>query len=443
MIPTWNSAKSLGLCLDALALSSFNRHASHRLRVIVCDDGSTDSTQADLRARGHDLNLVVIRQDNCGQSFALNAAIARAEADVVVFCDSDMLLGCGALDEIAARHQRWPDVLCVGFRTDIAPAAIPSDQAGLADLIHTEALSGDNRVRFDQPTLVPNMMNVTRWLTALDGGGHLLDCSGMHWPRHRFLFGCLFSVGRELIGAANGMPEIVPRWGYQDTLMAAKLEALGAFVLPVTTAWGWHVEHQIRHADQWFQYRRNALAYAEIMAQDLEQVSWRAPVGAAAPGQVWSMERATAVVHLERTVAKTPELLHALGLWEECLTALGPAPATVRENLIADECRFRLGQVEELSEVPATSSIWYALALLRVGRLAQAREAFRRIADGIDPVADYATSASPPELLHLAASLSANGMPEAARLHQDVAALLDPAFDALPVTGAALKATEQ
>src|SRR5439155_466884 len=185
----WNSAGSLGPCLDAIALSSLNRHAPHRLRVMVCDDGSTDSTQADLRARRRDLDLLVMRHDHRSQAFAINAALERAEADVIVFCDADMLLGCGALDEIAARHERWP--------------------------------------------------------------------------------------------------EVVPRWGYQDALLVARLEALGAFVLPVTTAWGWHVVHEIRHADQWFQYRRNGLAYAEILAQKSAELSWRVP-DAPLVREVWS-----------------------------------------------------------------------------------------------------------------------------------------------------------
>lgn len=425
IIAAWNSAGSLGPCLDAIALSSFNRHAPHRLRVIVCDDGSTDSTQADLRARRRDLDLLVIRQDHRSQAFAINAALERAEADVIVFCDADMLLGCGALDEIAARHERWPEVVCAGFRGNIDAPAVPDKRDGLAELIHRESLSGDNRVRFHMPTLTPNMMDATRWLTRLGDGRHLLDCEGMRWSRHRYVFGCLFSAARTLLADANGMPEIVPRWGFQDALLVARLEALGAFVLPVTTAWGWHIVHEIRHADQWFQYRRNGLAYAEILAQEPEDLSWRAPADAPAVRDVWSAERTEAVTQPERPVRATAELLHALGLWRACLDRLGPAPSTPREKLLADECRMRLGGVDELSTAPAAASLWHALALLRTGRTAEARTAFRCCADGTDPVADYATSASPPELLHLAADLAANGMPEIARLHREVAVLLD------------------
>jgi len=426
IIPAWNSAGSLGACLDALALSSLNRLAPHRLRVVVCDDGSTDSTWADLRARRRDLNLLVVRQHNQGQSFAINTALSVAEAEVVVLCDADMMLGCGALDEIAARHERWPDVVCVGFRSDIDAAALPDGPDGLTELIHREALSGDSRLRFHMQTLVPNMMDATRWLTSLGAGRHVLDCEGTRWPRHRYVYGCLFSVARELMAAANGMPEIVPRWGYQDTLMAARLEALGAFVLPVTTAWGWHVAHSIRHSDQWFQYRRNSLAYAEILTQEPEELSWRASADARELREVWSVDRAEAATQPDHPVRATPELLHALGLWEACLDRLGSAPATPSEALLADECRLRLGRLDELSAAPAAVSLWHALALLRTGRTAEARAALRRCVDGSDPVTSYAISASPPELLHLGTHFAANGMPEIARVHRDVAVLVDP-----------------
>jgi hypothetical protein len=426
IIAAWNSAGSLGPCLDAIALSSLNRHAPHRLRVIVCDDGSTDSTQDDLRARSRDLNLLVIRQEHRSQAFAINAALDRAEADVIVFCDADMLLGCGALDELAARHERWPDVVCAGFRGNIDAAALPEGSDALAELIHREALSGDNRVRFHLPTLAPNMMDATGWLAGLGGGRHLLDCEGTRWARHRYVFGCLFSAARDLVDAAAGMPEIVPRWGFQDSLLVARLEALGGFVLPVAAAWGWHVTHEIRHADQWFQYRRNSLAYAEILAQKPEEAFWRAPADAPAVREVWSVDSTEPVIQPERSVHATADLLHALGLWEACLDRLGPTPSTPREMLLADECRLRLGRVEELSAAPAGASLWHAVALLRIGRIAEAGTAFRRCADGADPVAHYATSASPPELLHLGAHFEANGMPEVARLHRDVATLLDP-----------------
>lgn len=425
LIASWDSAGSLGACLNALALSSLNRLAPERLRVVVCDDGSTDSTQADLRSRRPDLDLVVVRQDHGGQAFALNAALERASADILVFCDADMLLGCGALDEIAARHERWPDVVCAGFRTDIAATDVPLDRPGIAELIHREAITGDNRVRFHMPTLAPNMMHATRWLTRLGGGRRLVDCEGMHWLRHRLVFGCLFSASRALVAAAGGMPEVVPRWGFQDSLLVARLEAAGAFVLPVTTAWGHHITHQIRHADQWFQYRRNALAYTEILQQDFRSPSWRVPADVPMVREVWSRGRGLRTDDRERSTATSPELLHALGLWDDCLDLLERESTSPHRAVIADECRWRLHSLEELASAPSAATVWHALALLRTGRSREARVAFLRGAEGSDPVARYAASASPPELQHLGALFAANGMVDTAALYRDVAVLAD------------------
>ena len=93
VICAYNEAKSLGARLEnALALD----YPSDRLEIVVASDGSTDGTNAiagGFASRGVRL-LALPRQ---GKIPALNAAVASARGDVLVFSDANSLYESGAL----------------------------------------------------------------------------------------------------------------------------------------------------------------------------------------------------------------------------------------------------------------------------------------------------------------------------------------------------------
>jgi Glycosyl transferase family 2 len=211
VVPVWNSEQTIERCLDAIGRSSLNRLAPSRLQVVVCDDGSTDASWQRIARARRDMDVAAFRLAHRGQSAALNAGLERASGDIVVFCDSDMVLGCGALDELAARHERWSDAVCFGFHSNIPPAAVETSSTW--SLMHREAVSRDPRVRFYLPTLVPNLLDASGWLSRLHGGRSMLDSRGGRWRRHRFLFGCLFSARRELMLGNDGFPDALNGWG--------------------------------------------------------------------------------------------------------------------------------------------------------------------------------------------------------------------------------------
>lgn len=92
VIPTYNRASLL-----PAAIVSVREQRHPALELIVVDDGSTDTTQALLRAR-NDVD-VVIHQRNAGPAAARNAGIRRARGEWIGFLDSDDL---------------WtPDALCL------------------------------------------------------------------------------------------------------------------------------------------------------------------------------------------------------------------------------------------------------------------------------------------------------------------------------------------
>lgn len=82
VVPAFNAAATLPLCLRALAAQDYPRD---RYEVIVVDDGSTDDTAAIAAAAG----VQVIRQANAGPAAARNAGIAAAAGEIILFTDAD------------------------------------------------------------------------------------------------------------------------------------------------------------------------------------------------------------------------------------------------------------------------------------------------------------------------------------------------------------------
>ena len=417
VVPVWNSEETVERCLDAVGRSSLNRLAPSRLEVVVCDDGSTDASWQRVARARRDVDVVALRLTHRSQSAALNAGLERASGDVVVFCDSDMVLGCGALDELAARHERWSDALCFGFHSNIPPAAATASSTW--SLMHLEACSRDPRVRFYLPTLVPNMLDASGWLLRLRSGRFMLDSRGGVWRRHRFVFGCLFSVRRELILENDGFPDILNGWGHNDLLVAARLEAAGAFLLPVASAWGHHVEHPIRQPDRWFQLRRNGLAYRELLERPPRRRDWRAAAQAELLKSTLLRRRDDAPTTEPARIDHDAAAFAAVGEWSQCLAR---AQAEGNDELVS-EALFRLRRYDDEISCCGGGTIWRALSHHRLGNGHEARRALEAAATGDDTSA-YALTASGPELERLSRHYSEQEMRDIARLYRDLAEII-------------------
>jgi glycosyltransferase involved in cell wall biosynthesis len=82
VIPTFNSAKVLGKCLESLTNQTVGRE---KYEVIVVDDGSNDGTK-DVVAK---YPVTYIYQQNSGPAVARNNGVRRAEGDIILFTDAD------------------------------------------------------------------------------------------------------------------------------------------------------------------------------------------------------------------------------------------------------------------------------------------------------------------------------------------------------------------
>jgi glycosyltransferase involved in cell wall biosynthesis len=90
------------------ALDSIRSQTLPPLEVIVCDDGSTDALEAALTPYREE--IVLLRQENRGESSARNAAARAASGDFVAILDADDVYHPGFLAAVSELAQLRPDL---------------------------------------------------------------------------------------------------------------------------------------------------------------------------------------------------------------------------------------------------------------------------------------------------------------------------------------------
>jgi cellulose synthase/poly-beta-1,6-N-acetylglucosamine synthase-like glycosyltransferase len=99
IVAAYNEAGCIRAKLDTTLAQ---RYPGHRLEVIVVSDGSTDDTDAIVRAHP-DRRVRLVRQEpRAGKSAALNRGVAAARGDVLVFTDANALFVPDALAALVA-----------------------------------------------------------------------------------------------------------------------------------------------------------------------------------------------------------------------------------------------------------------------------------------------------------------------------------------------------
>ena len=86
IVPCYNSAKYLPLCLDSILKQTYKQ-----FEVVVVNDGSTDDTDLVIKPYLDDPRIKYIKQDNAGPPKARNTGINNADGDYIAFLDSDDL----------------------------------------------------------------------------------------------------------------------------------------------------------------------------------------------------------------------------------------------------------------------------------------------------------------------------------------------------------------
>jgi glycosyltransferase involved in cell wall biosynthesis len=114
IIPVHNGTRFLKQCLAAVKESSYSCY-----EIIVVDDGSTDES-ADIACQEGARVFQLPRRS--GPAAARNFGAKKAEGDILLFIDSDVLIKTETLVRVVSDYQKHPDIVAVFGSYDDNPA---------------------------------------------------------------------------------------------------------------------------------------------------------------------------------------------------------------------------------------------------------------------------------------------------------------------------------
>lgn len=183
IIPTYNDAENVLVCLDALHHQTFPKEFTE---IIVVDDGSSDSTGDRIQQAFPDVRL--IRKHHSGPYDSRNAGIRAASGSILAFTDSDCLPDPDWLRR-AAHDVQVRGYAVVGGRVLPSPAFF-SKLISVTDF--GQYLSTVEREVDRMPTLNlvirRDLLIEHKFEPGLKGGADILLTWQLHLANHRILY---------------------------------------------------------------------------------------------------------------------------------------------------------------------------------------------------------------------------------------------------------------
>ena len=226
IIPTYNRSRNLYHCLSALT-----EQTESAFEVIVCDDGSTDDTQAVVASFSDRLNLRYRWQPDEGfrAAEARNLGVRLARGKFLVFLDSDVIVPSTFLKAHREALETYPGTVVNSYVYRMT--AERDDDLGLAPEVyipkHRDILKPDSRDRYQ---LFERKEPVEE--------AYFLDSNAM-------------SVSRKDMDKLGAFDASFVGWGHEDTELGYRVSQQGmALMLIKADAVAYHQYHYISEAKE-------------------------------------------------------------------------------------------------------------------------------------------------------------------------------------------------
>lgn len=242
----------------ALTLASLLTQTYPHFEVVICDDGTAGGVGDIVDPLRDRLDTTLVVQENRGRAAARNAALERAQGDLVVFMDDDRMAAPGFLAAHVAAAGDDSQAF-IGWKrralTWWRPGELPVGEDDLLRL--TERAGSAERLREPIRFLEPDALtgDPERALAAVELGDepdnyHAIVAEyGTGLDGFRFGWALAttanLAVARSAVEKAGGFDETFTGWGLEDTDLSYRLHRLGVRFSVNTDAVNYHQVHPL------------------------------------------------------------------------------------------------------------------------------------------------------------------------------------------------------
>jgi GT2 family glycosyltransferase len=208
VIPVYNRAEVVSRTLGALEAQTY---PPDLLTVVVADDGSTEDIRSVVDRWAPNYAKVYVRQDHdgFGAGRARNLGARATESDVIVFLDSDAIVGPDFVSAHARWHQANPKAVVIGGRVHLSATGLDPDRLASA-AVDLDAQSFEDRSDFRSV-----LSRRTSSLQATD-------------EAYRAFVSSNVSIPSTLFESTGGFDERFRWWGSEDSEFGWRLWQEGA-----------------------------------------------------------------------------------------------------------------------------------------------------------------------------------------------------------------------
>jgi len=236
VIPTYNRLPILRQCLQALERQRLEPPLQG-YEVVVVDDGSTDATLAWLEqacAAGELPHLRLVQQEHGGPALGRNRGVEAARGEVIVFIDSDLVVG--------------PDFLLSHAR------GLEQDWQRVGDRLSFTYGAVINTADFDNPTAERHKLRDLSWAYFATGN---------------------VAIERRLLERAGLFDIAFHLYGWEDLELGERLRALGVRLVrcPAAVGYHWHPALSLEQIPRLVQVEQERARMALVFFR--KHPSWR------------------------------------------------------------------------------------------------------------------------------------------------------------------------
>ena len=208
VVPVYNRSDLVTRTLSALSAQTY---PAEFMSVVVADDGSEEDIAAVIDRWDPPFEKRYVRQEHTGfgASRARNLGARSTESDVLIFLDSDAIVGPGFVTGHARWHEANPKAVVVGGRVHLSATGLTPDQ------LATASVDLDAQVFEDRTDFRTVLTRRTSNLQSTDEGYRAFVSSNV-------------SLATKLFLDAGGFEERFRWWGSEDTEFGWRLWQAGA-----------------------------------------------------------------------------------------------------------------------------------------------------------------------------------------------------------------------